>query len=318
MKRSQVFILLTLLPVASNSQFVEQQAEPAGDQIFLTESIAIPAEQPGYTLILPDDKSAKGLIVFFNADRDTTNKMFRYAMSRDIGVMFVSTGNRLEFFFDGSGMRQIEGYLHEVILRYKLQKENLMFVGMSLAGTRAIKLAQFSASTRSKHRLVPRCVALCDAPLDFVRFWHEMDKAKKLKATPITANEGEWVTGYLERNFHGTPSTRLEAYLEYSPYSYTNVDSTKLRLLKEVKIRAYAEPDVQWWMSTRKKDYYSMNAIDLAAFINELNIIGNTDAELVITQDKGYLPDGTRHPHSWNIVDERELVDWFEKSIDTR
>jgi hypothetical protein len=311
-------MLLMLLPVMSFSQFVEQNRESPGEQIFLTPSIAIPAEEAGYTLILPDDKNAKGLIVFFNADRDTTSKIFRDAIRRNIGVMFVSTGNRLEFFFNDSRMLQIEEYLQDVTVKYGLPKNGLMFVGMSLAGTRAIKMALFSGSASSKYHFIPRCIAVCDAPLDFVRFWHEMDRAKRLKATPVTANEGEWVTGYLEANLHGTPSTRLDAYLKYSPYSHTQVDSTKLGLLKRVTVRAYTEPDVQWWMKTRKKDYYSMNSLDLAGFVNDLNILGNADAELIITHDKGYLPDGTRHPHSWSIVDEGDLVDWFEKSIPAR
>ena len=55
-----------------------------------------------------------------------------------------------------------------------------------------------------------------------------------------------------------------------------------------------------------------MNVIDLAAFINELNKLGNNNAELILTQNKGYLPDGTYHPHSWSIVDNEELVKWFK------
>ena len=54
-----------------------------------------------------------------------------------------------------------------------------------------------------------------------------------------------------------------------------------------------------------------MNAIDLAALVNELRILGNERAELIVTRARGKLPDGTRHPHSWSIVDEKELIDWF-------
>ena len=52
-------------------------------------------------------------------------------------------------------------------------------------------------------------------------------------------------------------------------------------------------------MENRGKDYYAMNAIDLAAFVNELNLRGHKEATLITTRDKGYLPDGTRHPHTW-------------------
>jgi hypothetical protein len=61
-------------------------------------------------------------------------------------------------------------------------------------------------------------------------------------------------------------------------------------------------------METRRKDYYATNAVDLAAMINELNILKNEIAELIITYDKGYQPDGTSHPHSWRIVNNKDLV----------
>jgi hypothetical protein len=39
--------------------------------------------------------------------------------------------------------------------------------------------------------------------------------------------------------------------------------------------------------------------------------MGNQHAELILTMDKGFLPDGSRHPHSWSIVDNKELIAWF-------
>ena len=48
-----------------------------------------------------------------------------------------------------------------------------------------------------------------------------------------------------------------------------------------------------------------------AALVNALHLHGNEEAELILTQDKGYRPDGQRHPHSWSIVDEEEMVGWL-------
>ena len=54
-----------------------------------------------------------------------------------------------------------------------------------------------------------------------------------------------------------------------------------------------------------------MNAVDLAALVNQLKILGSKKAELVTTIGKGFREDGSRHPHSWSIVDENELIEWF-------
>lgn len=144
-----------------------------------------------------------------------------------------------------------------------------------------------------------------------VRFHKSMIKAKELNSNPITANEGTWVSGYLEKNLGGSPQENIKAYIDYSPYCYAANGGPYLSILKEIAIRAYTEPDVHWWMDTRRKDYYSMNALDLAALVIELQILGNTKAELITTTNRGYHPDGSRHPHSWSIVDEKEMVDWF-------
>jgi hypothetical protein len=68
---------------------------------------------------------------------------------------------------------------------------------------------------------------------------------------------------------------------------------------------------VEWWIAQRQKEYYSINAPDAAGLINDLIYLGNDEAELIITEARGQHPDGTRHPHSWSIVDNEELISWF-------
>jgi len=298
------------------AQKIYQHEEKLDGQIFLTETIAIPVENAGYTLVLPDDNETDGLIVFFNSHRDAGKvveapSLEFYALRNNLGILFITTGNRLEFFFSEDSIKKVDRYIGNVVETYHVPKENLFFAGMSLSGTRALKYAQFCAEEKSEFGIFPSAVAVCDAPLDFVRFWKETEKAKRLNFNPLTANEGEWVTGYLEKNLGGTPKEKLKAYQNYSVYCYTADNGGNVSLLKNIPVRAYTEPDVLWWMETRRKDYYAMNAVDLAAMVNELNILENENAELIITYDKGYQPDGTRHPHSWSIVDNKDLVNWF-------
>jgi hypothetical protein len=281
--------------------------------IHLTESITVPKINRGYTLWLPDKTEAKGMVVFTHARRDTINsdEIIDYALSNQLAVLYTTTDNRLEFFFYDEKMQEIENYIQEVTTAYDIPKTNLLYCGMSLEGTRALKLAIYGKGSKSKYKLTPRAIAICDAPLDMVRFYKEMVKAKNLNFTSITSNEGAWVSGYLEKNLNGTPIEIYDAYVNYSPYCYAADGGPNIDLLKGIAIRCYTEPDVNWWIETRRKDFYSMNAIDLAALVNELKIRGSKQTELVITHDQGYHPDGSRHPHSWSIVDEKELIDWF-------
>lgn len=310
-----LFILLFCIHGLS-AQIIKQKIEPKQGLLQLAPNISVPYEDAGYTLVLPEDETAKALIVFFNSDRDTINKIFHHALPLDIAVAYVTTGNRFEFFFEEERMQQIETYLQEIISQHKIPQGNLLFCGMSLAGTRALKQAIFAKQGQSRFQLAPRAIAACDSPIDFVRFWQSLERAKRLNYNAIAVNEAIWVTAYLEKNLGGTPKEQEEAFSSYSPYSFSNLEAGNEQWLKDIAIRTYTEPDVKWWMKNRAKSYYGMNALDAAALINALQLLGNQEADLVLTMDKGYRPDGSRHPHSWSIVDEKELVNWFNQLLE--
>ena len=49
--------------------------------------------------------------------------------------------------------------------------------------------------------------------------------------------------------------------------------------------------------------------------VNRLVIMGNNQAEFVSSKIEGRRNNGMRHPHSWNIVDEAELVRWIKEKL---
>ncbi|MEZ4952791.1 MAG: hypothetical protein R2825_04355 [Saprospiraceae bacterium] len=296
---------------------VVQYAEPAnGRRPVLADQISLPEEDAGYTLILPKEKKAKALVVFFNAGRDTSDagfemRLYTEALKREVACLYLTTGNRFEFLFEETAFRKLDGYLYRAITENGLPKDQLLFTGMSLAGTRAMKFGIWCQQGKSANGIFPKAIAVCDAPLDMVRFWKQLTRSKKLKLNEIAANEAEWVTAVLERNLGGTPSDNISTYYDYSPYCHEIENGGSAAVLKNTPFRAYTEPDVEWWMKNRGNDYYSMNAMDAAAVVNQLAILGNERAELILTENKGFKPDGSRHPHSWSIVDNGELVEWL-------
>ena len=301
-----------------SGQKVFDHSLPANGLIALSNDVQIPKISAGYTLWLPEFKQPKGVLVFFNGRRDTTlsDPLIEASLRSNLAILFVTTNNRVEFLFETHKMRELEGYIHEVVKRYNLESKNLMFCGMSLAGTRALKMSVFAHSKDSKYHYVPKAVAICDAPLDMVRFHKEGQKARDLNFHQVAANEGSWVSAYLEKGLGGSPKDRLQQFMDYSPYCYFDESELKYKAFEHTHIRAYTEPDVNWWMKTRRKDYYGMNSIDLAGFVNEVNILGNENAALITSQNKGFLNNGERHPHSWSIVDEEELIEWFVNIIE--
>ena len=65
-----LLFLLPYLSVNVQAQNIIQYEEELKGQILLTEKITIPVESAGYTLILPDDQEADGLVIFLNSNRD--------------------------------------------------------------------------------------------------------------------------------------------------------------------------------------------------------------------------------------------------------
>ncbi|MCB0635684.1 MAG: hypothetical protein KDC54_03655 [Lewinella sp.] len=293
-----------------------QFEEPLETELIrLTPQISIPAEPPGYTLIQPKGET-EGVIVFFGSGRDTTHagyemRLYETATDQQVALLYVSTGNPLEFLFDSTRYYQLERYIHQAVQEYNLPAHRLLFTGMSLGGTRALKFAEWCMAGHAPHGVRPRAVAICDAPLDFFRFYQQGERAIRMGASPISVNEATWVNYQLQEHLGGTPDEAPRAYRDYSPYVYEVSIFDPLESLRNIAVRAYTEPDVEWWIAQRQKDYYSINAPDAAGLINDLLYLGNNEAELIVTEGKGHHPDGTRHPHSWSIVDNEELVRWF-------
>jgi hypothetical protein len=310
MKR--VLLSLLLIPSLLTAQHIINVEYPSEGSIVYSKKTTLLKIKSGYTLWLSKEKS-KGIIVFFDENRDTVNKLpiIDLALKNQLAVLFVTTNNQVEFLFEESKIKELEGYIYEAISKNNIPKNNMLYCGMSLAGTRALKLAAFSQTTQSTFKLIPKAIAICDAPLDMVRNYRECKKASELNLNPIGASESEWVSSYIRSNLKGTPEEALNAYIKYSPFCYTAENGGNAKAFKNIYLRCYTEPDVNWWIENRSRDYYGMNAVDLAALVNQLKILGSKKAELITTMGKGFREGGSRHPHSWSIVDENELVEWF-------
>jgi len=296
--------------------FLIQYSEPIKDTFdIMSPTIKVPTEEAGYTLICPEE-DVLGLVVTFHAGRDTSHPGFEQrlafdALKRNVATMYVTTGHRFDFLFDSTRYDLLDRYIKEVIDKYKIPMDRILFTGMSLAGTRALKMALWYHQGHAKHEIKPTAVAICDAPLDFVRFWKAQNHAIVNNTHPTSVSEASWTNYLLENNLGGTPYSAYENYVAYSPYVKMDSVDPKISVLKNIPIRIYTEPDLDWWMENRNRDAYGINSMDASALVGDLRLLGNKKAMHITSQDKGYRPDGTRHPHSWSIVDNAELIQWF-------
>jgi len=127
--------------------------------------------------------------------------------------------------------------------------------------------------------------------------------------------ESKWLVNEFNKTYGGSPDQYPEQYIKRSMYSKSQTNGGNAKFLVDVPVRIYCDPDILWQMKERNRDYYDMNAVDQSAMINFLNVIGNKNASFIPALGKGYRLDGTRHPHSWSIVDAQDLIGWIWELI---
>lgn len=279
----------------------------------------VPMTERGHTLIMPDSGSRlRGVVVFIDPRRFASESFVPIpggleaeALARNVAVLHMTTGNPLDFLFNDTVTHDLAVRLGTILGEAGLGDAPVFLAGLSLGGTRALKLAEFLRANSDRYRVQAAAVAIVDAPLDMVRLWEAERRAAELEFHPAAADEGRWVTYLLETHLGGTPAEARTRYVEYSPFVYSAKDGGNAIHLRDVPVRAYDEPDVNWWIEKRRKSYYSMNSLDQAALVNQLRILGNDRAQLVSTHNRrrGYSEGAS--PHTWSIVDNAELVEWY-------
>jgi hypothetical protein len=320
--RSAIFLYLifTSIDGKSQSRIVKHYTQRV-DTIDLSDDNYIVRGKEGFTAFLPEKGRPVGSIIFFMGQTiDADSKidemlLLSPAMKKDVAVIFITSGNYMDFYFDERDLEKIDSTVNDCLKRTHVPKDKLMFAGLSLAGTRAMKYAIHCEQNKSKFKIHPKALMLCDSPLDMIRFWEENSRAIVNNNDTSSKNTGLLITQYLLIGLQGTPENKREKFINYSPYCYSDTDGGNAKFLSKIPVRAYHEPDINWWIENRRKDYYGINSFDMAGLINQLKLLGNENAELITTSSNRKKWPNNGSPHTWLIVDNAELVDWFIASL---
>ncbi len=187
----------------------------------------------------------------------------------------------------------------------------------------ALRYTEMSRDSSNKTFIDPLAVIGIDPPVDIAglyntskRFILMNDGRTNLSAGRLNGLiESKSIVKSCNKIYGGAPEQYPEQYIRHSMYSRLEKDGGNAKYLMRVPVRLYCDPDILWQLKERNRDYYDMNAADLSAMVNFLNLNGNQAAELIPALGKGYRLDGTRHPHSWSIVDPSDCIDWILKLV---
>jgi len=298
----------SLFAINCNAQKV---SNPKIEKIFLDEtdktkncySIIYPSKLPweGYVFLIPGfGETAENVF-------QQTDLPYKLALNGLLTIIPTFQDGVLSFGVDSLSQQTFDRILKDVTSKHKLTDKNIYVGGFSIGGSCAIKYAENST-------LKPSAIFAIDPPLDFERFYNSAKRDVRLSKNNEANQENIYMIARLEKETGGSPVTYLPEYYKLSPYSFTDTSQSAIKKIINMPLRIYSEPDINWWIKERHSDLTQMNITECSAMINELNRLGSQNAELITTQNSGFRkPDNRRHPHSWSIVDNDELIKWLLK-----
>lgn len=264
-----------------------------------------------YELIKVDKQN--GLLILFPCfpcDIENTKNEFNIeeiSVNNGISILYMNLNRHL--YLKEAEKQSLAKLLTETIRREKIAEDNIFIGGFSGGGNVSLLISDYLMT--SENQIKPKGVFIVDAPIDLLALYRVSEKNLKLNYSESSVQESDWIIKQFDTIF-GNPSEGIEGYEKNAPYTYESENIDNLTGLKNLKIRFYTEPDIDWWKKKAQNDYADLNAFYIKKLSEKLTLeFGNKNIELIETQNKGYRANGDRHPHSWSIVNEEDLINWI-------
>ncbi|MEM1408171.1 MAG: hypothetical protein AAGG59_15420 [Bacteroidota bacterium] len=232
---------------------------------------------------------------------DITGKALRNGVS----ILFMNYNRKL--FMQEEEKEALANMLIKVIKDHQLPK-NMVVGGFSGGGNVTLLLSNYLMKYGT---IKPSKIFIVDAPVDLLSLYRTSEYHLKQDLDESVLGESTFLKTWFEQDL-GNPDDDISAYERLSPYTHASNHLSNVDALEGVDIRFYTEPDIEWWKQRSNDTYEQLNAysIEKMALALEHNF-ENSTIELIKTKNKGFRSDGTRHPHSWSIVDQTDLIWWI-------
>ena len=307
MKRFLISILIfPFLTISCNAQ---KLSFPNIEKVYLDKT---DTTKNYYTIIQPSKLPIRGFMILVSGFGESADEVLRQtdlptklSLNGILTIIPTFQDGLLSFGVDSLSQQSFNDILKDVTKKNNLTNKKFYVGGFSIGGSCAIKFAENSTIT-------PTAIFAIDPPLDFERFYNSSKRDLRISKLSNPNQENVYMINRIENIMGGTPQRKISNYYKVSPYSFSDTTQTAIKKLIKIPIRIYSEPDINWWLKERGADATSMNVTDCSAMINELNKLGNNNATLITTQNRGYRkPNNKRHPHSWSIVENDDLIKWL-------
>ena len=268
-----------------------------------------------YYKIVPKEKPV-GNLVILPSSGETTGKMLKqitlHKLAYQNNILVILPSYNYGTIQRTPDVAFLDDIFEEVVKDHQVSKDNFVFCGLSDGGMISFDYA-IRAVGDSSTFLTPKGIIGIDPPIDLIRFYNYCQREISRNFSPTGVGEAKWLADVYEKVFGGTPEENRQNYVDASAFTFGEKEGGNAKYLTNIGVRMYTDLDVDYLLNDRHRDLYDWNGIDIVAFVNQLKINGNTNAEVFISQGKGVRLDGTKHPHSWSIMNNDETLNWILK-----
>ncbi|MCK0108034.1 hypothetical protein MWU58_01885 [Flavobacteriaceae bacterium S0825] len=322
LRRVSFLIFLSSFCNISFAQNIIQEYEPVKNdsiRIGKGENDFLPLIQSGYTLMLPEDKAINGVLIFLEDsgyDKKNMNakQVYNQAYKKGFAVLSVSTEIPFDFYFSKTSIRSTHNLIREAFLKHNLPNKNIIFLGASLVGHRAMRYIKFMKEIAFQFQLNIKGIVICNFTLDWTRKWYQHNR--DIRINQIDLWEPTFINYLLETHLNGTPKTNPESYHNFSSYSYFDEKNRNISVYKNYAVRAYIEPAIKYKLKNQLRTLYENNSTDIVGFLAELELAGNENTELIVIQPKDNPAPVKNTQSTWDAINKDELMDWILKQVE--
>lgn len=245
-------------------------------------------------------------------DTPPETKLHQQAFTNNILTVFCAGGNKL--YADSVTQQHITNIITDVKKRYKVKHNNFVIGGFSAGGMICMRYTELCYQYPEKFPVKPIGIFTVDSPIDIFTIYEQLEESVRNNYSEMAVEEAVRAIGHI-KNEYGVPQKNKAQYAELTAFSMNKEYGQNEQYLKEVAVRTYHDVDIAWRIKNRNQTVHLSNYEVTAELINRLVLMGNKKAEFMQTFKTEYRSNGMRHPHSWSIVDEAELIEWMKALI---
>jgi hypothetical protein len=305
----KVIKLITLIILLSNISFAQKI-----ETVYLNKT---DSTSNMFDVIYPEDGVVNSYLILLDAFRSKSKDVLnqtdipKFASQNGIlTIIPILKSGSSSIGSDSISQESIKEIIELAVKKYKLNGKDFYIGGFSIGGTCAVKYAEMSI--QNDYQIKPKAVFAIASPLDWERYYNGAKRVVRISEFDKVNQEVLYMINRIETEMKGNPKSAIENFHKNSPYSFSDTTQKAVKTLSNTPIMLISEPDIQWWLNERGYDNSYNNTTDHIAMINELQKLGNKNAILLTTSDKGYRkPENLRHPHSWSIADPEQLIQWL-------